>query len=158
MEANSKSQSSIPECLARHEFRNEYHRALVNIIYVSNCINNVMKDCLCTQAMTFQQYNILKILQQHQPLSILQLRNLMLDKMSDTSRLVDRLVDKQLVEKHVCAKDKRLVDIYLTQTGENLIQTLEAEICEVDQKIKVLSPDEIDTLNQLLEKLRCIEK
>ncbi len=71
---------------------------------------------------TQQQFNILRILRgAGQPLSTLQIRQRMLDKMSDTSRIVDRLVKKGMVKKTICREDRRLVDILLTDKGKEII-------------------------------------
>jgi DNA-binding MarR family transcriptional regulator len=78
----------------------------------------------------------------------------MLDRMSDTSRIVDRLVLKGLASKKPCASDKRLVDIAITDAGMTLLQRLDAKNDELDAILGALTPEEISTLNILLDKIR----
>ena len=78
----------------------------------------------------------------------------MLDKMSDTSRIVDRLIVKGLVEKSACLKDKRLVDITLTKKGCSLLEKLDDLNHQIDSLLKGVSEKEAHTLNQILDKLR----
>ena len=82
----------IEKDIQQQHFRNEYQKASVNIIYSANWLNEKIKTMLDPDDITPQQYNILRILRGSQhPLSTLQIRSRMLDKMSDTSRIVERL-------------------------------------------------------------------
>ena len=102
----------IEKDIQQTNFRNEFQKMGINIIYTANWLNEKMGQILATEDITQQQYNILRILRgSDAPLSTLKIRERMLDKMSDTSRIVDRLIVKGLVEKTACIKDKRLVDI-----------------------------------------------
>ena len=102
-----------------------------------------------------QQYNILRILRgAGKPLSTLQIRQRMLDKMSDTSRIVDRLLKKELVEKVVCKNDRRLVDVTISEKGLLLLQKLDNHTHELDSHLTSISEDEARTINHLLDKLR----
>jgi DNA-binding MarR family transcriptional regulator len=78
----------------------------------------------------------------------------MLDKMSDTSRIVDRLIAKELVLKNTCAKDKRLVDITLTPKGLELVEHLDQFNDRIDALLKGIAPAEAALMNQLLDKIR----
>ena len=85
----------------------------MNIIFSSNWLLEKIRQILEKEDITPQQYNILRILKgSATPLSTLQIRERMLDRMSDTSRIVERLLKKGWVHKVVCASDKRLVDVY----------------------------------------------
>jgi len=104
---------------------------------------------------TPQQYNILRILRgAGEPLSTLQIRQRMLDKMSDTSRIVDRLVKKSLVKKVVCESDRRLVDVTISPKGLELLSSADTYEVEMDSIFEQLSDNEAKTLNQLLDKIR----
>jgi DNA-binding MarR family transcriptional regulator len=81
----------------------------------------------------------------------------MLDKMSDTSRIVDRLIVKELVKKTVCNKDKRLVDVTITDKGLKLLKKLDAEHDVMDNILCSLSESESEQLSHLLDKLRQAE-
>lgn len=78
----------------------------------------------------------------------------MLDKMSDTSRIVDRLVLKELVSKRMCPTDKRLVDVVITSQGKALLERIDARSPEMHDIMQNLSEPELETLNALLDKLR----
>ena len=78
----------------------------------------------------------------------------MLDKMSDTSRIVERLLKKELVNKQVCATDKRLVDVTLTEKGLKLLHRLEEKTDKLDSITSNLNTEDIDIVNQLLDKIR----
>jgi len=90
----------IEQDIQQTNFRNEYQKLGINIMYTANWLNEKISSILSQEDITQQQYNILRILRgAEKPLSTLQIRARMLDKMSDTSRIVDRLVAKELVEK-----------------------------------------------------------
>ncbi|HEY0039943.1 MAG TPA: MarR family transcriptional regulator, partial [Flavisolibacter sp.] len=96
---------------------------MINLLFTYGWAIEKIKDFVAKEDITHQQYNILRILRgaHPKPLSTLQIRERMLDKMSDTSRIVDRLVLKDLVEKRTCSKDKRLVDVTITEKGQALL-------------------------------------
>jgi len=104
---------------------------------------------------TAQQFNILRILRgAGQPLSTLQIRQRMLDRMSDTSRIVDRLVKKGLVKKSTCKLDRRLVDVIITDKGKKLLEKIDQYSDQMDAIMKNLTEQEAQTLNELLDKIR----
>ena len=84
----------------------------------------------------------------------MQIRQRMLDRMSDTSRIVDRLMKKELVQKVVCKDDRRLVDITISEKGLNLLQELDNYNEEMDALLSSINEEEAKTLNHLLDKLR----
>ena len=84
----------------------------------------------------------------------MQIRQRMLDRMSDTSRIVDRLLKKELVQKVVCKDDRRLVDITISEKGSRLLQELDNYNDEMDALLSGLNEEEAKTLNHLLDKLR----
>src|SRR6476620_10027639 len=102
----------------KRPFRNQYHRVMVNLLYSNNWLEEKSRDFLKQQNISLQQYNILRILKGSGiPLSTMQIRERMLDRMSDTSRIIDRMVTKGIVEKKPNDNDKRLVDITITAKG-----------------------------------------
>ena len=107
---------------------------------------------------TPQQFNILRILRgAGKPISTLQIRQRMLDKMSDTSRIVDRLIKKELVKKVVCEGDRRLVDVSISDNGLQLLDRIDLLQDEMDAVFKNLTDDEVIMLNTLLDKIRSAE-
>ena len=149
---------SLDNDILSSKFRNEYHKAMVNIIFTNNWIMERNKEIFDRGDITPQQYNILRILRgANAPLSTMQIRQRMLDKMSDTSRIVDRLLKKELVKKIVCAADKRLVDVTITPKGLALLKELDKYNNEMDCLLNKISEEEVSILNQLLDKIRNAE-
>jgi len=143
----------------QRQFRNEHHKATVNLLFSSNWLMENIKKFLQNEDITPQQYNILRILRGNGgPLSTLQIRERMLDKMSDTSRIVDRLLKKALVEKKTSENDKRLVDVTISKKGLELLNNLDAKNASLDGILFNLTPDEAKLLNELLDKMRGSEE
>jgi DNA-binding MarR family transcriptional regulator len=78
----------------------------------------------------------------------------MLDKMSDTSRIVDRLVLKGWVIKRTCASDKRLVDVSITKEGKRLLEKIDKRMDEMNVVVSSLSQQDLKRLNELLDQMR----
>jgi DNA-binding MarR family transcriptional regulator len=149
---------TLEKDIHQHVFRSEYQKSAINLIYTFNWVNEKLNRQFEPFDITQQQFNILRILRGAvQPLSTLQIRQRMLDKMSDTSRIVDRLVKKGLVKKTTCREDRRLVDILLTDKGKKLLQMMDGLNEEMDAIFKYLSEDEARQLNFLLDKIRTSE-
>jgi DNA-binding MarR family transcriptional regulator len=147
----------IEKDIQQAKFRNEYQKMGINLLFTANWMNERISRVLATEDITQQQYNILRILRGSDvPLSTLQIRERMLDKMSDTSRIVDRLIVKELVQKAACKADKRLVDITLTEKGLLLVQRLDQFNDQIDAILKGVTENEAATLNQILDKLRSL--
>jgi MarR family transcriptional regulator, 2-MHQ and catechol-resistance regulon repressor len=146
----------IEKDIGQVRFRNAYHRSYVNLFYTYGWLMEKIKQILATENITPQQYNILRILRGSypNPLATLQIRDRMLDKMSDTSRIVDRLVLKKLVTKSINRNDKRQVNVYITDTGLALLQRLDEKNSTLDSIVSTLSHEEADELNRLLDKIR----
>ena len=145
----------IEKEIQQSSFRNEFQKLAINIMYTANWLNERISRMLLKEDVTQQQYNILRILRgSDHPLSTLQIRERMLDKMSDTSRIVDRLVSKELVQKNACQSDKRLVDIILTEKGLQLVDKLDLLNDQLDALLKGVNEQEAALANQILDKLR----
>ncbi len=145
----------IEEDISQTRFRNDYQKALVNLIFTFNWANERVKATMDRENLTPQQFNILRILRgAGKPLSTLQIRQRMLDKMSDTSRIVDRLIVKGLVKKVVCKNDRRLVDVMITDKGKKLLERLDARQDEIDSVLGNLSEKDANILSDLLDKIR----
>jgi DNA-binding MarR family transcriptional regulator len=145
----------IEKDINQASFKNARQKAMINVLFTYGWVIERIKNVLAAEDITHQQYNILRILRGSapEPLSTLQIRERMLDKMSDTSRIVDRLVLKGLVKKTICAKDKRLVDVVITDKGQKLLKKLDLESNGWDDIIN-LSDKESEQLSHLLDKLR----
>ena len=140
----------------KSKFNSEHQKATVNILYTSNRLYEVHSNSLKKFGLTPEQYNILRILRgQHpKPATVNLLIERMLNKMSNASRLVDKLVLKKMVIRKTCKEDRRAVDVLITQKGLDLLLMLEkAEVVWL-KEISVLSNAEAKELNRLLDKIR----
>jgi DNA-binding MarR family transcriptional regulator len=136
--------------------RNEWQKASLNIIVTNSLLLNSYENFFKKYDLTAQQYNILRILRDQfpRPISTSVLREHMLDKMSDTSRLVSRLRSKDLVEVDRNASDKRLVNIIISSKGQDLLETIDYNLFKLDNLLQALTEEEAITLSNLLEKAR----
>ena len=146
----------LEEEISQKQFRNEYHKAAVNVVYTFNWLNNHNVNFFKPLGITPQQFNILRILRgQHpNPATIKLIKERMLDKMSDASRIVEKLRVKGLVDRNICSHDRRNVDVCITQKGLDILAQIDALDNEIDSRLSSLNQEEIKQLNDLLDKLR----
>ncbi len=129
----------------------------LNLIYTFNWLKNNQKEYFSGFDITAQQYNVLRILRGKHPevYSTSDIRDRMLDKMSDASRIVDRLLKKSLVERKTNKVDKRLVDIKISNKGIKLLDSMDSTIEKHAQEpFNKLSKKEQELLDSLLDKMR----
>ena len=150
---------SIEKDIQQQKFINARQKAMLNIMFSYGWVMEHIKKKLAKEDVTHQQYNILRILRgsMPKPLSTLQIRERMLDKMSETSRIVDRLIVKQLAKKVICPTDRRLVDITITEKGQNLLKKIDAEANFIEDIMANLTEEEATQLSSLLDKMRSAE-
>ncbi len=146
----------ISKDIHQDKFRNERHKAIINLLYTYGWTIERLKEFVAEEGITHQQFNILRILRGNHPtpLSTLTIRERMIDKMSDTSRIVERLLSKGLVKKVICKKDRRLVDVTITDKGLKLLEKMDRKQNEMDDILSNLSEKEASGLNRLLDKIR----
>ncbi len=146
----------IQEQLTEGNFENEQHRLRVNLLYSSYWLGDRISDFLKPHDITQQQFNILNILRsQHpNPVSTKDLREQMVINNSDTSRLLDRLIEKDLAWKRPCPHDGRLIQAFISDNGQKLLSLIDSDISNLDAVMDNLSEKETHVLNQLLNKMR----
>ena len=137
-------------------FRNNYHKASVNLIFTGKWMIQFHSTVFKKYNLTIQQYNILRILKgRHSRKTTVKLiRERMLDRMSDASRIVELLRKKNLVERNISNDDRRKMDVVITQKGLDLIEEIEKENEYLDSRLSTLNEEEIGLLNVLLDKAR----
>ncbi|CAN5490045.1 MarR family transcriptional regulator [soil metagenome] len=146
---------SIDQDINQSSFKSEHQRAIINLIFTYNWTTEKLKSIFDKEGLTMQQFNILRILRgSEKPLSTLQIRERMLDKMSDTSRIVDRLIVKGLAKKITCKSDKRLVDVSITDKGKKVLAKIDLQEDDMSNIMQTLSETEAKSLNKLLDKIR----
>ena len=142
--------------IKQSKFKSEYQKLAVNILFTHGWLVSFNKKLFDDSGITNTQYNILRILRGQHPnsISVNSLRERMLDKMSDTSRLVERLRIKKLLVRNTCKNDRRKSDINITDKGLNLLKELDVIDNEYEKLFKSLTIEEVETLNKLLDKMR----
>ena len=148
---------TIEEAIQQAAFTDPAHRAQVNIIYTSNWLNQLTTAALRPYGLSLQQFNVLRILRGRgsEPSTVKLLTERMLDKMSNASRLVDKLREKGYVERKECASDRRRVDIVITEAGLRIVEEASRAVNEIkDQHFGRLEGGEYDELSRSLDKLR----
>lgn len=140
----------------KSKFRNDYHKALVNLYYTHNVIGEQFFKMMKEYGLAAPQFNVLRILRGQHPdaVSIGFIKERMLDKNSDVSRIVDRLYKKKLVERKESKTDRRQKDVVITKKGLELLDKM--TICEEreDSILSKLNKKEVKLLNELLDKIR----
>lgn len=147
---------SLEDDIVQSSFDSIHHKALVNIIYTHNYLNNELNDIFKNFKITRQQFNVLRILrgQYPKPSNINLIKDRMLDKMSDASRIVERLRVKGLVVREQCSDDRRAVEVTISQEGLNLLKRTDVHSERFKTLLNNLSDKEARTLNELLDKIR----
>jgi DNA-binding MarR family transcriptional regulator len=142
--------------IKQSRFKNDFHRLSVNLMYTHSWLHMKNQAHLKPFGITIQQYNILRILRGQYPgtATINLLIERMLDKMSNASRLVEKLRKKGLVERHTCEKDRRAVDVIITAKGLELLTKIEKFDKQWEKQFHALTPQDVRILNNLLDKLR----
>lgn len=146
----------IEEEIQSTRFEDSYHKAVINIAYTDGWLNNLIRPYFEKHNLTNQQFNILRILrgQYPKPATVNLLKERMIDKMSDASRIVDRLVQKELVSRCTNTKDRRAVDVRISEKGLAILEIMDAEMKTKNLLKTNLTEEEAGILSSLLDKLR----
>ncbi len=142
------------------KFHNEWHKATINILFTGNWINGILEKRAGAQQITIQQFNVLRILrgQYPNPATNRMVKERMIDKMPDVSRIMDRLVAKGLVSRSQNPDDRRAVDVVITDKGIEVLAELDESMLLLDVLEKNITKEECHVLNDLLEKIRGHER
>jgi len=142
--------------IQQKKFKNETQKLAINLTYTHNWLNAHYSAMFRTSDITMQQFNVLRILrgQYPNPCSVKLIKERMLDRMSDASRIVDKLKAKGLVDRRECPVDRRSVDILITDKGLDLLKSMDNVDENFKSVFKTLTDEEMRTLNHLLDKLR----
>ena len=146
----------INEEINQRQFRTSKQKALINLMYTHNFLVNHMNLVFKGFDITRQQYNVLRILRgsHPEPVTINLIKERMLDKMSDASRIVDRLKAKGLVIRAKSNSDRRAAHVNISEKGLSFLERTDAAVLQFDDLLANLSDQEVSTLNELLDKIR----
>lgn len=149
----------LEAAIQQKQFGSEIEKLIVNLIYTGNWVTGINTRALKPLGLTTQQFNVLRILKgQHpDPAPVSLINERMLDKMSNASRLVEKLRQKGLVNRTPCPHDRRQVDVQMTTEGIALLDRANTAIAEASENFDALNNNEARMLNDLLDKLRTKE-
>ncbi|MDB5133691.1 MAG: MarR family transcriptional regulator [Mucilaginibacter sp.] len=146
----------IEEEIQSTKFEDNLHKVVINLTYTYGWLNNSLRCHFEKHNLTSQQFNVLRILrgQYPKPATVNMIKERMLDKMSDASRIVDRLVQKGLVSRCTNNKDRRAVDIRISDVGLDILSKMDIEFKTKEIFKNNLTEEEAGALSDLLDKLR----
>lgn len=132
-------------------------KIILNIAYTQNVLGDTFNEIVKPFDISSEQYNVLRILrgQKGNPANMCLIQERMIAKTSNTTRLVDKLLLKELVTREVCSVNRRKIEVSITAKGLEVLKTLDSKIIEHEKLFaQNLNPEELETLNTLLEKYR----
>lgn len=146
----------IEDAVKLSKFRNEKQKAIINIYYTNSIITGKLKEVLKPYKITPQQFNILRILKGQFPKAVRTgiVKERLVDRNSDVTRLVERLINKNLVSRENYTGDKRQMHIKINENGLNLLAKLDQLIIDFEDGISVMDNSKLEQLNLLLDHLR----
>lgn len=146
----------IGEELKQDKFVNAQQKAHLNTMFTANWLIASVREILKPFEITHQQYNVLRILQgrKQSPCSSDSIKDVMIDKSPDLTRLLDRLIDKGLVSREVCEENRRKLDIRITDKGMELLKTITPRIAVHHRQSKTITDVEATELSRILDKMR----
>lgn len=142
--------------IKQRDFKTPQQKLAINLLYTVNWLNSKYADNFKSTDITPQQFNVLRILrgQYPKPCNLKLIKERMLDKMSDASRITDKLLNKGLIERQVCPDDRRAVNILISKKGLDTLKSLDFIDEESAKYFEKLNAKEVSQLNELLDKLR----
>lgn len=146
----------IEDSILQYNFKSDEEKLLVNFIYTYGWLSSLQHHFFKPYGISSQQYNVLRILrgQYKNPVSVGLIQERMMDKMSNASRLIDKLKQKELVQRNECPSDRRQMNILITQKGLDLLKEIDNNLTLINSFSCALNKTEKQTLNNLLDKLR----
>ena len=146
----------IGDAIKQKEFKSEFQKLFINIIYTANWLNNESIKTLKPFGISPQQYNVLRILKGQHPnaITVNNIIDRMLDKSSNASRLVDKLKQKGLVERDVCNNDRRQVDIKITIKGIAIVEEISKKMDSFNNIKDAITIEEAEKMNTIFDKLK----
>jgi DNA-binding MarR family transcriptional regulator len=146
----------IEDALKTSRFRDETHKAMLNLLYSAYWVNNNFNQLLKPYGITQEQFNVMRILRGSLPnaLCVRDIGSRMIEKSSNVPRIIDRLVRKGYAIRKQSESDKRETDIFITPKALELLKGMDDSIIEGEKNIFSLSHEDATLLNEILEKIR----
>jgi len=148
--------ASIEEEIKQKKFKNEKHKAIIELMFTSSWVYNTQYVFLKQYDITPEQYNVLRILRgaYPQPIMLSDITCRMIDKSSNATRLVEKLRLKGMVTRHICEANRRQVDILITKSGLGVLTEIDNARNGIESITKSITEAEAKELSRILEKLR----
>jgi DNA-binding MarR family transcriptional regulator len=147
---------TIEEAIKVKRFENEHEKAIINILFTASWIDSKNIQRLKTFGISPQQYNVLRILRgsKHTTLKLTEIAERMIDRNSNATRLVEKLRQKNFLERESCPNDRRQVAIKITEKGLRILEEIDKTRIDFISSFTKLTHEELITLNELLNKVR----
>jgi len=158
--SHQKETMSINKEIKQSNFSSEQQRLIMNLVYTGNTLSADSNRMFKKYDLTNQQFNVLRILrgQKGCAITVKDIESRMLDKSSNVSRLIDKLLKKNYVERVACCEDRRRVDIKITDLGLTFLSSVDGEVLAIEQKyVNAISIEEAKLVNEILDKLRTVK-
>lgn len=152
----NREEMKLEDEIKQSKFNSERQKAIINIIYTANWISSVQHKLFKKNNLTAPQYNVLRILRGNSPnaLTVSSIQERMLDKMSNASRLVDKLVEKKYALRSINDIDRRQVDVTITDNGLAILDKISPELTKFHDDMISVAEDEAEIVNKVLDKIR----
>lgn len=150
---------TLNEELKQANFSSEQHRLIINVMFTGNFLNAESNRMFKNYDISNQQFNVLRILrgQKGKAITVKDIESRMLDKSSNVSRLIDKLLKKSYVKRMACCGDRRRVDIYISEKGLDFLASLDDQVTQIEQKyVELIDENHAKLMNELLDKLRTV--
>jgi DNA-binding MarR family transcriptional regulator len=147
----------LEEEIKQSNFESSYQKAVINVLYTANWLRDRQMEVFRAFDILPQHYNVLRIIKGKSPeaCSPGEIKEVMLDKGNDVTRLVDKLVKKGFVKRNTCENNRRKIDLYITEKGLIFLKELNDPLKKQLSVIKKqLTEKEAEHLSQLLDKIR----
>ena len=147
---------SLEDDIKQEKFNSDHQKATINILYTGSWFYNINASYFKKFGITPEQFNVLRILRGSHPKTMMlsEITQRMIDKSSNCTRLVEKLRQKNFVNREICENNRRQVDISITDKGLQLLKKIDADTPEVTKVVEKLSKVEAKELNRILDKLR----
>lgn len=147
---------SLEQEIKQERFQSEHQKASINILYTGSWLYNINAGYLKKFGITPEQFNVLRILRgsHPKPMMLAEITARMIDKSSNCTRLVEKLRQKGLVNREICADNRRQVDISITERGLQILKKIDADLPAWTSTLEKLTKSEAKELNRMLDKLR----
>lgn len=147
----------IEDAIEQYKFEDPHHKAQLNILFSSTWLKHLTDQTVKPYKVSWQQFNVLRILRgmDPEPATVKLLTQKMIDKSSNASRLVDKLLQKGYVKRTTCNEDRRRVNIVLTELGQKVVNEASVKLSDVMKKhTSSITVEEAIELSRILDKMR----